>query len=191
METVKWIQLIFLAWRFPSTYPSLCYKGNSGNSKNKNKNRPTSLRNFVPNFGLRNFRHGNSTVLPTNFVDGRAYILIAQKIAHTHTNENKSKRHDSWNDDIQTARPTCRVGEKTALPTHDRLRFDRIMAMSLVCSFSAHPLHLKSQTAEATHILQSYWISMLNCRLKLKREGTRAWNAIAICNILLFPGLHI
>ena len=49
----------------------------------------------VPNFGLRNFRHGNSTVLPTNFVDGRAYILIAQKIAHTHTNENKSKRHDS------------------------------------------------------------------------------------------------
>jgi len=47
-------------------------------------------------------------------------------------------------------------GRKTALPTHDRLRFDRIMAMSLVCSFSAHPLRLKSQTAEATHILQSY-----------------------------------
>jgi len=90
METVKWIQLIFLAWRFPSTYPSLCYKGNSGNSKNNNKNRPTSPRNFVPNFGLRNFRHGNSTVLPTNFVDGRAYILIAQKNrAHTQTRTNR------------------------------------------------------------------------------------------------------
>jgi len=180
----------FLAWRFPSTYPSLCYKGNSGNSKNKNKNRPTSLRNFVPNFGLRNFRHGNSTVLPTNFVDGRAYILIAQKIAHTHKREQIEKAWQlKWRH--TDSKTYMQGGRKTALPTHDRLRFDRIMAMSLVCSFSAHPLHLKSQTAEATHILQSYWISMLNCRLKLKREGTCAWNAIAICNILLFPGLHI
>jgi len=44
----------FLARRLPSIYPTLFFKGNLGTSKNKS----TSLCNFVPNCGLRKFRHG-------------------------------------------------------------------------------------------------------------------------------------
>ena len=50
-----------LAWRLPFTYPTI------------SKNKGTSFWNFVPNSGLRKFRHGKSIALSTKLVvvDGR------------------------------------------------------------------------------------------------------------------------
>jgi len=48
----------FWVWELPSTYPTLCFKEIQVSSKNKG----TSLWNFVPNSGLRKFRHSISIV---------------------------------------------------------------------------------------------------------------------------------
>jgi len=68
IETTGRLQLVFLAWRFSSTYPTLSFIRTVGYLQNKG----TSLWNCVPNSGHRKFRHGKSIMLSTKLVDGRA-----------------------------------------------------------------------------------------------------------------------
>jgi len=68
METTERIEMV-LAGRLPSTYPTLCCKEICVSPK---LGVLKSLWNFVPNSGLRKFRHGKSIALSTKLVDGRA-----------------------------------------------------------------------------------------------------------------------
>ena len=69
VETAKRIELGFgIGAFFDISYTVL--HGNLGTFKNKG----TSLWNFVPNSGLRKFRHGKSIVLSTKLIGGRRFV---------------------------------------------------------------------------------------------------------------------
>jgi len=63
IETTGRIELVS-AWRLSSTYPTLCHKEIYEISQHLG----TSLWDFVPNSGLRKFRHGKSIALSTTLI---------------------------------------------------------------------------------------------------------------------------